>query len=164
MLYLITKTTGDDGSDITGCLLAISDSALKDILELDKIADEVSTIHLSFNALSFNINRDTGTPPAIEVHWTTDSDWEERYSVGADDDHAFINEREYERLKRTADPQWSIFSDRIVFNQYGDCFIEGSYENAHGCEESALLPLGELQEMLSAAAASTSKSSMKGDK
>lgn len=146
ILYLILKTTGDDGSDITGCLLAIGDAAMSGIQKFDRAADELSNAWLAFNALSFTINSDAGDLASLELFWLTDSEWEEKFNVGAEDDHAFITRRDFERLKKTANPDWCIYNERIVFNQYGDCFIEGSYENTHGSEESAMLPVSEIEE------------------
>ncbi len=149
MIYLITKTTGDDGSDITGCLLAISTQGLTEIQKYDKVADELSNAHLCFSAVSFTVNDVTASLAGVEVHWITDSEWEERYGVEEDDDHAIIKRTDYTRLKKSANPDWQIGTERIVFNQFGDCFIEGSYEDAHGCEESAMLPMSEIERAFS---------------
>lgn len=145
IIYLILKTTGDDGSDITGCLLAISAAAMTGIQKFDRAADELSNAWLAFNALSFTINGDAGDLAGLELFWVTDSEWEERFDVAADDDHAFIKRSDFERLKETANPDWRIGNERIVFNAFGDCFIEGSYEDAHGSEESAMLPISEIE-------------------
>lgn len=145
MNYLILKSTGDDGSDITGCLLAINAQGLTEIQKYDAIADNLSNAHLPFSAVSFTVNSEAASLAGIEVCWLTDCEWEEKYGVGADDDHVFIKRTDYTRLKMAANPDWQIGTEHIVFNQFGDCFIEGSYEDAHGCEESALLPLSEIE-------------------
>lgn len=145
MIYLILKTIGDDGSDITGCLLAISTAGVTDIQKYDEVADKLSDAHLCFNSLSFSVNGDAASLAGVEVFWLTDTDWKEKYGVDEDEDHVFIKRKDFERLKKTANPDWQISNERIVFNQFGDCFIEGSYEDAHGCEESAMLPISEIE-------------------
>lgn len=150
MIFIVLKTTGDDGSDITGCMLAISTAGLTEIQKYDRVADELSNAHLCFNAVSFTVNSDSASLTGVDVFWLTDNDWEDKFKVGADDGHVFINRRNFERLKKTANPDWSIsLCERIVFNQFGDCFIQGSYDGANGNEESAMLPISEIEQKFS---------------
>src|SRR5205085_222061 len=114
------KTTGDDGSDIKGCLLALSETGLAQIELLDKAADAASNAHRSFAGLSFNVdgfNVPGGDLAGVEVHWITDSDWEDRFNVGVDDEYTFISRQQFARLKKTNVTDWHVGSTQLVFNQ-----------------------------------------------
>ena len=148
MIYLILKCYGDDGSDINGCMLAISAEGFKAIQKHAIIADTVSKAHSSFNALSFTITFSDDLD-GVEVFWLgSESEWEDKFDVEPQTSHAFISEADFEQLKEAEEPDWRICYDRITFNKSGDCFIEGSYDNAHGYEESEMLPIAEIANQL----------------